>query len=79
MNKLLYLYFLKAKGFIRKLFSRVSSTILTVVVIALILGLCYVMSMIDIPEAEKAPFEILVVLYLGFSLFMMMTMRYRVK
>lgn len=77
MNKLLYLYFLKAKGFIRKLFSRVSSTILTVVVIALILGLCYVMSMIDIPEAEKAPFEILVVLYLGFSLFMMMTMMFQ--
>ena len=74
MNKLLYLYFLKAKGFIRKLFSRLSSAILTVVIIIAILGLCYMMSLIDIPEAEKAPFEILVVIFLGFSLFMMMTM-----
>lgn len=74
MKSLLFLYKQKAIGYIRKLFSKPSSTILTLLTVVFFLGLFILMSFATAEISDKAPYEFFVLVFLGFSLFMILIM-----
>lgn len=74
MNSLLTLQYLKAKGFVRKIYSKPLSAVLTTAGVIASVALAVFMAMLDIPAEEKGPFEVLTAMYLGFSMLLMVTM-----
>ena len=77
MESLLYLYKLKAWGFIRNIFKKPLSAIFTVLAILFFVAIYIAMFMVSAEMEEKLPFELFGIFFLAFSLFMGVAMLFQ--
>ena len=77
MKSLLKLYRLKAKGFVRRIFSKPSSAILTSLGLIFFVGFYIMISMSTGSMEVKAPYPFFVLIFLGFGLFMSVVMLFQ--
>ena len=70
MKSLIYLSKLKAFGYIRRLFKKPTTAILTILGVIFFVALFFMMSMAYSGMEDKLPFSFFSIIYLGFALFM---------